>query len=362
VLAAEQKRRQFAASLTCCLLLAVGQAGAVCISSDEQLAERASRDLESFVAERFAAADFDCATRAVELQSQSRALRKGPDGVDARFALRNLALQVNHNAAYPWDKRIALVKAAISNPAASAATGDEDERRFNVLMLLKAGEQYVVQKENGARLQALILAVELELRSPEAARVIRPWVVQTLVPDTTQTHRYLHELAVLAEITSGDHGMAAFRSELARTVHFHASGWRQGDPPSEIAARAGLLLRLAEALEDVRQCYGCVPEWHWKLVMRAGSAYYRIGMQAEGVNSIRRALEMARAIKRPDYRLSEYRFVLVELLVTKYDRREILSFISEMKALADSLDGPIAKEVRESLPQTMKTWGLDKPQ
>ncbi|MGH8622360.1 MAG: hypothetical protein ACRET3_09495, partial [Burkholderiales bacterium] len=56
----------------------------------------------------------------------------------------------------------------------------------------------------------------------------------------------------------------------------------------------------------------------------------------------------------------QYRFVLVELLSAKYNRDEILSFVSEMKALADSLDTPIAKEVRESLPRTMKTWGLDK--
>jgi hypothetical protein len=330
--------------------------------SEQYLRDQSSVDLERFVSERFANADFDCGIRAVELQSQIRSMQEGPDGVDARFALRNLALKLNQNIAYPSDKRIGLVRAAISEPAESRGAGIAEDRKFSVLMLLKAGEQYIAQRDSGAWLDLLPLAVGLDLRLPESARVIKPWTVSTLVPDTTQTYKHLRKLVELAEMTSGDKGMASFRSQLASTVRFHAYAWRQGDPPNEIAERAGQLLRLAEALKDVRECYGCVPEWHWRPVMKAGTAYYRIGMEPDGVKTIRRAMEMARTIEKPDYRLGEYRFVLTELLTAKYDREELLSFVSEMKALADSLDTPIAREVRESLPRTIKTWGLDKVQ
>jgi len=339
-----------------CLLLAALDAGAACTAAHAEVASR-SEDLQRFVVAGFASGNFDCAIRAMELQSGVRSRAAGTEGADARFALRNLALQVNRDTAYPAEMRLALIRAAVVEPAAPDAGG---ERRFNAMMLLKAGEQYVEERNTGAWLDALTGAVRLDLRQPDELRVTQPWTGQ-LEPDGTQTQHYLGKLLVLAEITAGDSGMASLRTALARAVRFNASAWRQGASAEVISERAAQLLGLAEALKDVRQCFGCVPEWHWRPVMLAGTAYYRIGMRAEGERIIRRAMEMARAIEKPDYRLGEYRSVLVELLTAKYDREALLGFAGEMKTLADSLDTPIAKEVRESLPRILKTWGLDRP-
>lgn len=340
-------------------LFASATAASECGKTDQPKLAMAQESFEQYVEQLFQAGDDLCGMLAAELQARELSDKDGEIGSNARFALRNFTLRINQNEYYLAEMRLQFIKTVVFGLAGPPGHATPSENKFNVLTLLKAGEEFRLQQDTGSWLEALAFAIQLDLRMAEVDRTIRPGMVHEITP-SSQTYKNLGQLVTLAELTQGVQSMASFRSQLAFITYYQGFAWTSTDSSAVIADRAKYLLQLAAALGDVHEGFGLVPAWHWKPVMQAGTAYYRIGVLKGGTDQIRRAIGMARAIENPDERLGQYRFVLDDLHTAKYDRSEILAFVDEMKALAESLDTPLAKEVRESLTRAIKNWGLDK--
>jgi len=344
-----------------------GSVRAQCAGDDASLGKLPQRELLALVGIRFEAKDYACALRAAGLYVAAAAGQAGEEATDNRFALRNLALDAIANTAHPIEPRLDLLRSAVVSLAANGKTAGaqgEEEAKFDILMLAKAGQELRNRQQNtGAWLDTLILAVRVDRGVPAERRTLKEvWYVSELIPQgNQQTRRYLRHLLVLAEDTKGDQELAWLRSTLAQNVNFYGYAWIPGDPSDLVLERAGLLIQLADSLADVNQCYGCSPNWYWKPIMLAGLAYHRLGVTERAVKNVERAMRLAKGIENPDYRLGQYRFVLSELYGAKYDRKVIQELVREMQALAASLDTPIGKEMQESLPRIIKNWRLEDP-
>jgi len=323
------------------------------------LAMSASTGIE-FIKTRFDASDYTCAIHAAQLRAGSLANIQGNEGVDARFGLRELAISISRDDSSPRSERLSLLKAVVPAVATNDSTETKEDLQADVRMLFSAAQAFQAQKDVASWLDILAVAIHLDRQLADPDRRIRSWEIQSnLVPDTTQTYQYVDRLATLAEETRGDKVLEGFRSSLAHIAYYNVSAWKQGDTRDAILERCTQLLRLTDALSDVKSCFGCVPEWHWQPIMQVGAAYMRLEMPKEGKAYIDRAFQMAQEIQNPDYRLGQYRFLLTELLVLHYDRDAILRLANEMKGLAESMDTPIAKETRASLPDTLRRWKID---
>ncbi|MBI5250990.1 MAG: DUF1311 domain-containing protein [Desulfomonile tiedjei] len=319
-------------------------------SDDCDVSESVLRDMRppasaEFIEARFSQSDYTCAIYATRIQAASIAELAGTEGVNARFALREMALEISRNASYPSEKRLALVQAATISTAGGIASSMQAERQADVTMIFAAAKQFKEQGDIPRWLDALILAIQFDRELPDDARRVPLWETTTLIPDSTQIRKYVSQLVTIAEITRGDKALERFRCHFAAHTISNLSAWREGDNRETILERCTQMLRLTEAMSDVKTCHGLLPEWRWKHIMSVGMAYHRLGMTEEGKKHVDHAIEMVRSIQKPDYRLAQYRFVVSQLL--QYDPKVRLSLTREMMQLANSLDTPMAKEVRE---------------
>jgi hypothetical protein len=356
-------------AIAAAIVLAVQSEGvrAQCAGDDASLATLPQAEVLALVRSRFEAREYACAQRAARLYAGAAAKQPGEEAIDRRFALRNLTLDLVADTAHPVAPRMDLLRNAIATLAENGKTGGAEggeEAKYDVLMLAKAGlELRNRQRDTGAWLDTLILAVRVDKKLPSGQRTLRKaWYVSELVPQgNNETRQYLDRLLTLAEETKGDPDFVWLRSLIAQYVNFYGYGWISKDSAEQVLQRAGLLIQLADSLADVQQCYGCGQNWYWMPIMRAGVAYHRLGMAEPAAKNVERAMNLAKGIEDPNRRLGEYRFVLTELLAAQYDRKVVRELLREMQALADSLDTPIGKEMRESLPRTIKKWGLEAP-
>ena len=67
----------------------------------------------------------------------------------------------------------------------------------------------------------------------------------------------------------------------------------------------------------------------------------------------------ARGIENLNYRLSQYRFLLPELLQSSYRHPAVREVVADMRLLLSSLDTAIAKEMRETLDATLQRWNFE---
>jgi uncharacterized protein YecT (DUF1311 family) len=320
-------------------------------SGDCDVSESVLRDMRppagvEFIETRFSQSDYTCAINATRIQAASLAEVAGTKGVNARFALREMALEISRNVSHPSEQRLALAQAATISPTGGMASSMQAERQADVTMVFAAAKQFKEQGDIPGWLDALILAIQLDRELPDDARRIPSWELGALTPDSTQNHQYVNQFASIAEVTRGDKALEDFRCHFAEhTIYHNLSAWSQGDNRDTILERCKQMLRLTEAMSDVETCHGLLPQWRWKPIMSVGVALYRLGMTEEAKKHVDRAIEMARSIQKPDYRLGQYRFVMFEL--HQYDPKVRLSLAREMLQLANSLDTPMAKEVRE---------------
>ncbi len=334
--------------------------GAVAQGEDCDVSDSVLRDMRppasaEFIKAHFSRSDYTCAIHATRIQAVSLSGLPGIEGINARFALREMALEFSRNASYPSEQRLALLQAAAISQAGGIASSMQAERQADVTMIFAAGKQFKEQGDISGWLEALTLAIQFDRQLPDDARRVPSWELGTLIPDSTQTYKYISQLATIAELTRGDKVLERFRCSLARTVYHNGSPRRVTSGTME---RCKQLLRLTEALSDVKTWDGLIPEWYWKPIMRVGMAYHRLGMTEEAKKHIDHAIQIARSIQNPNYRLGQYRSVLSDLL--EYDRKVLISFAHEMLQLANSLDTPMAKEVRESIRRLLEKRG-DKP-
>ena len=358
---------RFLRLVSCALVLAAGigifqmaAAQASCESnSDDSLRMLSPDQLEAFVRKSFSASDYECGIHAVEIRATAVLGLSGAEGVDGRFALRNLALGINQDAAFPSDKRLLLLKAAAASAAEPEGADSEENIKFDVVMFLKAADQIQEQPDNDGNLEVLALGIKLDQRLPNDKRVIKPWNVSvSFHHDPSKENKFLGQLLMLAQLTKGDEALAGIRGQLASYIHGSWIARSQEDTRAAILERAGQFLQLADALKDVK-CYGCGQNWQWRPVIKAGIAYYQLGMTEEGSKQVRRAIQMARDIENPNDRLGQYRFVLTELLTSKFDRQTTLSLAREMLQMTKFMDSPIASEERDTIPGIIKRWGLE---
>lgn len=293
-----------------------------------------------------AASAYECATRATQRLALSLVTLPDREGYDARFALREVAINISRNASYPSEQRRGLLQAAAISLASAEAAPIKEEIQADVRMLMVGGKALRSQNDTVGWLEVLTLAIRLDRQLEDTDRRIAPQEIQPLLHDPYRPYNHFDRLATLAELTKGAKVMQIFRTDLVRTIYFNVSNWRD-DPSREVAlGRCKQLLRLVEALSDMTSCKHCPPDWRWRPIMKVGAAYKRLGMSEEAKVYVEQAIQIVRDRTDPNSRLGEYRSVLSELVSMPYDRQAILSFLDEMEELANTLDTPIAKEVR----------------
>ena len=79
-----------------------------CDVSDSVLRDMRPPASVKFIEARFSQSNYTCAIHATRIQVASLADLTGTEGVNARFALREMALEVSLNASYPTEKRLVL--------------------------------------------------------------------------------------------------------------------------------------------------------------------------------------------------------------------------------------------------------------
>lgn len=295
---------------------------------------------------QFAASAYECATRATQKLALSLLSLPNREGYDARFALREMAINISRNVAYPSEQRRELLHAAVISLAGGETGMIKEEIQADVRMLMVGGKALRSQNDTVGWLDVLTLAIRLDRQLKDSDRRIAPQETQPLLHDPYRPYNHFDRLATLAELTKGDKVLEKFRSELIRTIYFNVMNWRE-DPSREVALdRCKQLLRLVEALSDVTSCKHCPPDWRWWPIMKVGAAYKRLGMTEESKVYVEQAIQIVRSQTDLNSRLGGYRYVLSELIYMPYDRQVILSFLDEMEELANTLDTPIAKEVR----------------
>lgn len=343
------KIRQLIIICALILLICTVAYGDSCNINDSVLQKMQPSVAMAFIKERFKASDYACAIRATRMQSEQLANLNGQEGIDARFTLREMALELASTSSS--DVALELLQSAASSLAggAGATSWSQAERQADVKMIFSAGKIFKSQKDISGWLNALIIAIRLDRQLPDDARRVPVWeIVGSLIPDSTQYYKYIDKMATLAEITRGDKAMEPLRSDLAHQIYFSMGVWKEKDSREEILARCKQMLRLTEAMSDAKTCSGCVPGWQWKPTMNVAIAYHKLGMTEEARMYIDQAINIARNIQNPDYRLTQYHYAMSYLLIIiPYDRKVMLSLLDEMKQLANSLNTPMAKDIRE---------------
>jgi hypothetical protein len=189
-------------------------------SEECDVSESVLRDMRppasvEFIEARFSQSDYTCAINATRIQAASLAEVTGTEGVNARFALREMALELSRNASSPSEKRLALVQAATISAAGGTASSMLAERQADVTMVFAAAKQFKEQGDIPRWLDALILAIQFDRQLPDDARRIPSWELGTLIPDSTQNHKYVNQFVTIAELTRGDKALEHFRCHFA---------------------------------------------------------------------------------------------------------------------------------------------------
>lgn len=337
------------------------------------VADRGKADPIAFLKQAFESRRYECAAEFASAYGVSNSSLLGRDGIDTRFALREAATVHATDARHPSEARRALAKAAAWT-AQSPMPGDvpTEEIHADVRMLHTVAESFFSAAFRGAGqldpeikrqelanwLDVLLAAVALDQRLPEDRRALQVYDFQTAAFDQLARMKMYDPLVQLAALLREDKVLRAIRFELARTLYFDGFAWTVSTRREVIDERCRHILKLVELLWDVENCgYQCPPRWYWRPTMNVASAYYRIGMTEDAQRYVQASLVQVRSIEDPNTRLSEYRFAFIDLLALKYDKAILGPLAKEMWHAANTLDTPIAKEVRNSLPKTLERWG-----
>jgi tetratricopeptide (TPR) repeat protein len=347
---------------TLCLavLLAMPAANAQvsCENNDMALDNLSSSVAMGLIEEHARAGDFSCAAGMTRARARALATVNGADGVNARFALRELALAIAEDKALSSSGRLQLAREA-AGTFNDPENARKDDVQADVRFLFSVSKRFKDQADLGTWLDTLQLAIRLDQRLPESDRRLQSGEGSTGLFSEAGGRKEYARLAQLAALTRGDKTLARLRSQLAYAASFNADPWNQQARRDQVLTHCSDLLQLVDLLDDVTSCYACVKEWRWKPIMNVGVAYHRLGMVTEAKTTIERALAIVRGIENPESRLGQFRFAFTDLLTSRYDRATVLAVAGEMKILYQSSNTTLAKELRESLPGTMKRWGFN---
>jgi tetratricopeptide (TPR) repeat protein len=332
-----------------CLMVAPS-CWASCATPDLEFSVLTAPTLPAFVRARLKAADYDCGIRAVQLKAEEYAAQTDPTGIDNRFVLRNLALDASNDIATPAEIKVALLQAASTTSLESYTRTVSTEVKYDTLLALKVGKNLSDQKSVNAQLDALLLAVRIDRMQTGPERLTNSYEVTSLLPE--RPGDYLGRLIEIAESTRGDPAAEGFRAAIAYRLSYNFSARENLKTVGATIKRCEDILRLVEALNDVQTDRHWLPSgWQWKPTMEAGYCYRNVARFDESAHLVNESIQIARGIKDDNSRLGQLYSVITELLVIQYDRAEVLKLANEMLATANSLDTPMAKQVREGIPR-----------
>lgn len=307
--------------------------------------------------EKFSGRQYPCALQWVKLAVGALASVPGREGVDARFALREMALALSTDPSHPLDQRLALLQAA-TEPAAGAAARPVQELQADLALQLSAARAMQSRRETSGWLAALIAAIRLDQQLPDAERRMAIALFTSHL-QSTEVRDHVDQLAVLAEQARGDPRMEQLRSALVALVYYNIPAWRREDTPQATAERCQQLLRLTQALDDAKACRDCPPGWQWKPILEVGSAYARLGRQDDANRQLQQAVEIVRSIENDNARLGQYRFLLPRLLALRYNRETVLNLVDEITRTMEASETPLAREMRDTLPRLLTQWNVE---
>jgi hypothetical protein len=308
--------------------------------------------------------EHSCAVQATGLLARSFATLPNRDGFDARFALRELALEETKNSNTHSSSRVELIEAATGSLQRSKPIPNE-EIIADVRFLIEAMKVLQKQDDVGSWLGILCDAIQLNQQLPDEQRAIQSSelngidkAVQEYVYNSYSIEGW-KKLTRIAEITRGDKDLLAFRSQLANWFTYWVPGIYDNRPREEIIERSKNILHLTELLDGTAtgyQCktgklgdYGCSMNWQWKPYVRSGLAYHHVGMQNEAKRYVEQGLRVIESETNLRTRLQLYDFAIRDLIREHYDRSTLVDVSTKMQTLADSLGPKFAEEVRSNL-------------
>lgn len=330
-------------------------AGTPCQSAAASARDASTPAAVDLLRQRIRDGEIACAAALMAVRVSSLASIRGAAGVDARYAMRQLALSVAENTTLSPVARLAFAKSAagtLEHPAGAP----KEQLQSDVRFLVSVGDRFSRQHLFGQWLDILERAIGLDQHLADADRRLMGSELSTAPFSDAGRKREYARLARLAALTRGDTVLASVRPRLAFAAYFTGQPWSEEASRDEILRRCAGLLELVERLDDVTSCRGCVKQWRWKPILHVGLAYHRLGMEAQARIQVDRALKILRSIENPDIRLNQLNSALVDLYASRYDPGVRLGVANEMKALAAASNTPNAVELRRSLPDTLKRW------
>jgi hypothetical protein len=329
-------------------------------------------DCQEFVRQRFASADYGCGIHAVQVKAEAVDILPGIEGIDARFALRELALELTRNPEYPPEERVKLLQAATITAIDGEAARKKEELQADSSMLWWGANLFQTQKNTSASLDTLALAIRQDQRRPEADRSIHDYynwgggsvVFSDGLPlGHNEAKNHLGQIVAIANLLKTDTTLKSLQSSMAFLAFYDVPIWEKEIDHKIILERANQLLALVEALSNAtcNRC-NCGHDWRWRPLIRAGLAFHLAGKTEEAKKHVDRAIQIAKNQEEPNSRLCQYNSLLSELLgadyISSYDKKTIWSLIAEIEQLANSLDTGIAKDVRHSLPESIERFTI----
>jgi hypothetical protein len=340
--------RQIALQYLC--LMVAPSCWASCATPDSEFSVLTAPTLPAFVRARLKAADYDCGIRAVQLKAEEYAAQTDPTGIDNRFVLRNLALDASNDIATPAEIKVALLRAASTTSLESYTRTVSTEVKYDTLLALKVGKNLSDQKSVNAQLDALLLAVRIDRMQTGSGRLTNSYEVINLLPYQPGDH--LRRLIEIAEFTRGDPAAQWLRSEIAHGLYYNFSARQNLETVGATIKKCEDIVRLVKALSDVQSDRRQLPNgWQWQPTLEAAYCYRNVARLEESARLVNESIQIARGIKDDDSRLGQLNFVITQLLGIQYDRAQVLKLANEMLATANSLDTPMAKQIRESIPR-----------
>jgi hypothetical protein len=337
--------------LICSAVRTVSAAEAHC--QVEALGSMSSDQAATLIRQQLSATDYDCAVQTTLARAAVAGQGTGSEGVEGRFALRELALDLAQSAAYPADTRVRLLNAAATTELKGTSAQSNDEIKADVSMLSAGMKVLRDQREYVAQFDTAVQAIHLDMRLPASERYLNAW--QLDLANRPVRERRMPQLIALMQTVRGDPQLKALRAVVGQSLCFLNYLYDPSDDAKTNAARAAGILALVETLTDVPVPQSCTPGWYWHPILTAGVTYFLVGDAVQARVQIERALQILHGIPDPNERLGQYRFALTDLTVihtdanhhvVHYDKEVVLALIAEMRLLTDSLDTQLAREQR----------------
>jgi hypothetical protein len=300
-------------------------------------------ETDDFIKQQFSSGRYECGVQALRREALTRSMSEGLAGWDARFALREFALEIVKSG-YPPNEQLNALRAAVSPSLETDVPRRPEDLTADSRTLFNAGEDITDCSEH---FELLDLALRINRRLPPSQRddAIRAQLLELCNSRDSRGIRDIFKgidaLLILEKDTRGDSSFEGWRSSLARDAHFYL-----GASTPEQAQQA---LALVEALSDIKACQDCGSDWRWRPTFQVAIFYHGQQMQSEAMTTIQTALGMIRAIPDLNQRFLAFKDVCTRMQLLRYPDQEYLPVIQEIKPLAASLHTSEAAELQTRL-------------